>query len=103
MRNCQSTTAGKPSGTSSTAAARDPKVAHIAIVGLSDFHGWDRTGDAHGGTLVAAQPLGAPSWFPCNDRPDDKAEFVFRITVPRGHHALANGTLAEHRADGAPN
>ncbi|MFC4326263.1 M1 family metallopeptidase [Streptomyces andamanensis] len=63
--------------------------------------GWDRTGDAHGGTLVAAQPLGAPSWFPCNDRPDDKAEFVFRITVPRGHHALANGTLAEHRADGA--
>ncbi|MGW2648416.1 M1 family metallopeptidase [Streptomyces sp. NPDC001393] len=59
--------------------------------------GWDRTGDAHDGTLVAAQPLGAPSWFPCNDRPDDKAEFTFRVTVPRGHQALANGALLEWR------
>lgn len=59
--------------------------------------GWDRTGDAHDGTLVAAQPLGAPSWFPCNDRPDDKAEFTFRVTVPRGHQALANGALLERR------
>ncbi|MEU7057278.1 M1 family metallopeptidase [Streptomyces sp. NPDC046197] len=63
--------------------------------------GWDRTGDAHDGTLVAAQPLGAPSWFPCNDRPDDKAEFTFRVTVPHGHQALANGTLRERRRDGA--
>ncbi|MCW7943425.1 metallopeptidase [Streptomyces hygroscopicus] len=63
--------------------------------------GWDRTGDAHDGTLVAAQPLGAPSWFPCNDRPDDKAEFTFRVTVPHGHHALANGTLRERRCDGS--
>ncbi|MER6383887.1 M1 family metallopeptidase [Streptomyces sp. NPDC001250] len=62
--------------------------------------GWDRTGDRHGGTLVASQPLGAPSWFPCNDRPDDKAAYTFRITVPHGHHALANGTLRERRATG---
>ncbi|WP_053800914.1 M1 family metallopeptidase [Streptomyces rimosus] len=58
--------------------------------------GWDRTGDRHRGTLVASQPLGAPSWFPCNDRPDDKAAYTFRITVPRGHQVLANGTLAAH-------
>ncbi|MFF5665955.1 M1 family metallopeptidase [Streptomyces griseofuscus] len=63
--------------------------------------GWDRTGDANDGTLVAAQPLGAPSWFPCNDRPDDKAEYIFRVTVPRGHQALANGTLVERRCTGA--
>ncbi|WP_055494102.1 M1 family metallopeptidase [Streptomyces sp. TP-A0356] len=63
--------------------------------------GWDRTGDEHNGTLVAAQPLGAPSWFPCNDRPDDKAEFTFRVTVPDGHHALANGTLRERRGNGS--
>ncbi|MEV6027028.1 M1 family metallopeptidase [Streptomyces sp. NPDC052036] len=62
--------------------------------------GWDRTGDAHDGTLVAAQPLGAPSWFPCNDRPDDKAAFTFRVTVPHGHQVLANGTLRERRALG---
>ncbi|WP_043271578.1 M1 family metallopeptidase [Streptomyces sp. CT34] len=62
--------------------------------------GWDRTGDPHDGTLVASQPLGAPSWFPCNDRPDDKAAFTFRISVPHGHHALANGTLLERRRTG---
>ncbi|MEV6948364.1 M1 family metallopeptidase [Streptomyces sp. NPDC051172] len=62
--------------------------------------GWDRTGDAHGGTLVASQPLGAPSWFPCNDRPDDKAEFTFRVTVPRGHQAVANGMLLEQSSTG---
>ncbi|EST20747.1 M1 family metallopeptidase [Streptomyces roseochromogenus] len=62
--------------------------------------GWDRTGDANEGTLVAAQPLGAPSWFPCNDRPDDKAEFTFRVTVPRGHHALANGALVDRSRRG---
>ncbi|MFI5618041.1 M1 family metallopeptidase [Streptomyces sp. NPDC051567] len=55
--------------------------------------GWDRTGDGHGGTLVASQPLGAPSWFPCNDRPDDKAAYTFAITLPPGLQALANGTL----------
>ncbi|MFI2200357.1 M1 family metallopeptidase [Streptomyces sp. NPDC020192] len=60
--------------------------------------GWDRTGDPHGGTLVASQPLGAPTWFPCNDRPDDKAEFTIRVTVPRGHQVLANGTLLGHSA-----
>ncbi|WP_424216171.1 M1 family metallopeptidase (plasmid) [Streptomyces sp. BI20] len=54
--------------------------------------GWDRTGDRDGGTLVASQPLGAPSWFPCNDRPDDKAAYRFAITVPAGRQALANGT-----------
>ncbi|MGX1759541.1 M1 family metallopeptidase [Streptomyces lydicus] len=62
--------------------------------------GWDRTGDLHDGTMVASQPLGAPSWFPCNDRPDDKAAFTFRVSVPYGHHALANGTLRERRRSG---
>ncbi|MEU9098486.1 M1 family metallopeptidase [Streptomyces sp. NPDC048361] len=63
--------------------------------------GWDRTGDSHDGTLVASQPLGAPSWFPCNDRPDDKAAYTFRVTVPRDRQALANGTLTECRSEGA--
>ncbi|MFD8652213.1 M1 family metallopeptidase [Streptomyces mirabilis] len=63
--------------------------------------GWDRTGDPHDGTLVASQPLGAPSWFPCNDRPDDKAAYTFRVTVPHGHQALANGTLRDRHATAA--
>ena len=32
-----------------------------------------RLGGAEDGALVASQPIGAPSWYPCNDRPADKA------------------------------
>ena len=34
--------------------------------------GWEELED---GALVAAQPTGAPTWFPCNDRPDDRARY----------------------------
>jgi aminopeptidase N len=42
---------------------------------------------------VADEPQGAPTWFPCNDYPTDKATYDFRITVPRGVTAVANGKL----------
>ncbi|RJQ79874.1 M1 family metallopeptidase [Amycolatopsis panacis] len=38
--------------------------------------GWDELTD---GAMVASQPVGAPSWFPCNDHPADKA--TYRVTV----------------------
>lgn len=53
--------------------------------------GWEELTD---GVLVAAQPCGAPSWFPCNDRPDDKASYRFAITVADGYRVVANGVLA---------
>lgn len=56
--------------------------------------GWEELAD---GVIVAAQPYGAPSWFPCNDRPDDKASYRFTVTAPTGYHVVANGTLAETR------
>ncbi|MFT4217133.1 MAG: M1 family metallopeptidase [Micropruina sp.] len=52
--------------------------------------GWEELTD---GVLVAAQPCGAPSWFPCNDRPDDKARYRFAVTVPDGYRVIANGRL----------
>ena len=52
--------------------------------------GWFPTRD---GAFVASQPRGAPSWFPCNDHPTDKASYSFTITVPRGLTAVANGSL----------
>ena len=52
--------------------------------------GWFRTGD---GTLVASEPFGSPGWFPCNDTLLDKATYSFRLTVPRGRKAIANGVL----------
>jgi aminopeptidase N len=47
--------------------------------------------------IVAAQPHGAPSWFPCNDRPSDKASYVVELTVPTAYHVLCNGVLVEQR------
>jgi aminopeptidase N len=52
--------------------------------------GWIPTAD---GAFVADEPQGAPTWFPCNDYPTDKATYDFRVTVPRGVTAVANGKL----------
>jgi aminopeptidase N len=54
------------------------------------LEGWVRTND---GAFVAGEPRGSETWFPCNDYPTDKASFGFRVTVPRGKKALANGRL----------
>ncbi|CAN5457746.1 hypothetical protein BH20ACT15_BH20ACT15_12570 [soil metagenome] len=56
--------------------------------------GWNRTKD---GSFVASEPRGAPSWFPCNDVPTDKATFTTSITVPRGTVAVSNGLLTSVR------
>lgn len=52
--------------------------------------GWEELAD---GVLVAAQPCGAPSWFPCNDRPDDKASYSFEVTATEAYRVVANGVL----------
>ncbi len=51
-------------------------------------YGWVRTSD---GVFVACQPSGAHTWFPANDHPSDKATFEFRVKVPEGLTAIANG------------
>jgi aminopeptidase N len=52
------------------------------------------------GTYVLSEPSGAATWYPVNDHPSDKATYTFRITVPTGVEAVANGVLAEHVDDG---
>ncbi|MEO6822677.1 MAG: M1 family metallopeptidase, partial [Candidatus Nanopelagicales bacterium] len=47
--------------------------------------------------LVAGQTNGAPSWFPCNDRPSNKARYKFEITASSTYHVLANGVLTKSR------
>jgi aminopeptidase N len=54
--------------------------------------GWIHTRD---GAFVASEPIGAPTWFPCNDHPTDKASYRLRLTVPKGRKAIGNGTLEE--------
>jgi len=56
--------------------------------------GWEELED---GVLVAAQPTGAPSWFPCNDDVADKASFDIRIATEQAYTVVCNGTLLEHR------
>ena len=53
--------------------------------------GWEQLED---GVLVASQPTGAPSWFPCNDRPDHKSAYRFAVTTPSQYQVVANGRLA---------
>ncbi|MFI9778324.1 M1 family metallopeptidase [Streptomyces sp. NPDC051956] len=52
--------------------------------------GWEELSD---GALVASQPVGAPSWFPCNDRPDDKAAYQISLTVPSPYTVVVGGRL----------
>ncbi|WP_370078974.1 M1 family metallopeptidase [Streptacidiphilus sp. MAP12-16] len=52
--------------------------------------GWEELED---GSLVASQPVGAPSWYPCNDRPADKAAYLVSLTAPSPYAVVANGRL----------
>ncbi|MGW3650354.1 M1 family metallopeptidase [Streptomyces sp. NPDC000878] len=52
--------------------------------------GWEELED---GALVASQPIGAPSWYPCNDRPADKASYQISITTPSAYSVVAGGRL----------
>ena len=56
--------------------------------------GWEELTD---GVLVAGQPIGAPSWFPCNDRPADKATYRIAVTTAAPLHVVANGALTARR------
>jgi aminopeptidase N len=58
----------------------------------------DSTGAARAGwhhdrdeVYVASETAGARTWYPVNDTPGDKAAYTFRITVPAGYTAVANG------------
>ncbi|MFC5723691.1 M1 family metallopeptidase [Streptomyces gamaensis] len=60
--------------------------------------GWVTTAD---GLVMANQADAAHRVFPCNDHPSDKAPFTFRVTVPNGLTAVANGLPEGHVSSGA--
>jgi aminopeptidase N len=66
----------------------------VPISGRWGDIGWDELTD---GALVASQPNGAPSWFPCNDRPDDKATFLVTLSVPSPYTVVVTGDLVARR------
>ena len=59
--------------------------------------GWEELTD---GVLVAAQPHGAPTWFPCNDRMADKARYRIRVETDPAYRVVANGILVSHKTVG---
>ena len=67
----------------------DPAVPFTAL-------GWHST---DGVIFTINEPSGAMSWFPGNNHPTDKATFEFRITVPSGTTAAANGLLVDEVTD----
>ncbi|WP_329116695.1 M1 family metallopeptidase [Streptomyces sp. NBC_01465] len=52
--------------------------------------GWEELTD---GALVASQPVGAPSWYPNNDRPADKAAYQISVTTPSAYQVVTGGRL----------
>jgi len=52
--------------------------------------GWYPTDD---GVLAVGEPQGTAAWIPCNNVPTDKAYFFFKLRVPDGLKAVANGRL----------
>ena len=61
--------------------------------GLWGEVGWEELTD---GVLVAGQPNGAPSWFPCNDHPRSKASYRITVTTDANYRAVCNGRLVGH-------
>jgi aminopeptidase N len=59
--------------------------------------GWEELTD---GVLVAAQPHGAPTWFPCNDRMADKATYAVTVRTDPGYRVVSNGVLVVQRRVG---
>lgn len=66
----------------------------LPVSGIWGDIGWDELTE---GSLVANQPTGAPSWFPCNDHPADKASYRITVTADSPFTVLASGSLVATR------
>jgi aminopeptidase N len=53
------------------------------------------------GALVAGQPNGAASWFPCDDHPRAKASYGIRVRTESPYRVIANGELLSRRVHAA--
>ena len=60
---------------------------------------WGEVGfeELSNGVLVAGQPNGAASWFPCDDHPSAKASYRIQISTDSPYRAVANGELVSRR------
>ena len=71
----------------------------LPVHGIDGEAGWEELSD---GVIVASQPHGAPSWFPCNDRPSNKASYRIKVATESAYHVTANGSLVDQQAEREP-
>lgn len=50
--------------------------------------GWEELAD---GVIVASQPHGAPTWFPCNDRASSKSTYDIAVRAPAEYTVACSG------------
>ena len=53
------------------------------------------------GALVAGQPNGSPSWYPCDDHPSAKASFRIKVSTDSPYRVVAPGELVARRVRAA--
>ncbi len=68
----------------------------VQPVGLRVPNGWIRSGD---GMFTINQTDGAPTWYPVNNHPSDKATYTISISVDDPLVAVSNGSLVDQRSD----
>jgi aminopeptidase N len=68
------------------------------VTGLWGEIGWEELTE---GSMVAAQPIGAPSWFPCDDHPADKAAYRVSFTTASPFSVQVTGNLVSQRRRGS--
>ncbi len=81
---------GLPKGTKFRVTVDYAGTPHSLKGPFGAFSGWVNTDD---GSFVAGEPVGAKTWYPVNGHPTDKATYTFRLRVPEGTTAVANGRL----------
>lgn len=60
-------------------------------------NGWIRSDD---GLFTVNEPDGAPTWYPVNNHPSDKATYTVSVTVDDPYLAISNGRLLDQRSAG---
>lgn len=60
---------------------------------------WGEVGfeELSNGALVAGQPNGSPTWFPCDDHPSAKASYRIQLSTDSPYYAVAPGELVSKR------
>ena len=90
---------GGPGGGDLPAFTISPRLLGRSVITDTDLtqEGWVHACSTPGdcdGSFTVNEPIGAQSWFPCNNHMTDKATFTTSITAPDGYTALGAGELA---------